>query len=775
MNLFAKTLSALAIALLFATSTFAQSDLSTQMAEWSATSKRAEDVLASGQASTPAMEQLRAQLVTQRAAIMAVEQAALGTLSGMQKELAALGPVPADGSTEAPEIATRRASLNQDIALRSIPLLAAQAARTRAEGLASAISISLRRRFTDGLIERGPTPVDPTLWLPAIQDLANYSSRVAVEVIKTTTADGSVIVLKQKLPLILFLIAIGVGLLVGFRRGFRNLVNRGAAYIVAGGSRQVFLSYLASPIKSALGVAALVYAITISDINGIAGSAIVNNLPIIAAVIIGGPWLGRAFFLSLGDPSMKFARRGWRLGLLLGLFYGLEIALLAIAAAGDFTRETRAVLQFPIIIAAGIVFVRFSQLVLQFFKYKSQLDGVDSDEKINSLIVSVSRILTALGYAVPIVAGIGYFAGSQFLVFPTMETLALGGSFVVVFALVNTMFDALGGADDTELLRDPIRLIPVFIGFLLAFAAVPLLALIWGASANDLRDVWVWLNDGVSIGNSQFSLSDFVLFVFVFSIGITLTRIVQRIVKKTVLPRTHLDIGGRSAITTGLGYVGIFFAALASISATGLDLSNLAIVAGALSVGVGFGLQTIVSNFVSGIILLIERPIKEGDWIVAGGFEGIVRKISVRATLVDTFDRSAVIIPNSELIASSVQNWTAPDMSGRIKIPVGVAYGTNPELVQNILLELGRAHPHVSLYPEPKVIFQNFGASALEFELRVFLDDINNSLDVHSDINFQIAARFDAEGIEIPFDQSDVTLKNVDEIAAALDKTFRRT
>jgi len=263
------------------------------------------------------------------------------------------------------------------------------------------------------------------------------------------------------------------------------------------------------------------------------------------------------------------------------------------------------------------------------------------------------------------------------------------------------------------------------------------------------------------------------VFVLVFGIGYTITRLLQKTIRNTVLPRTKMDIGGKSAVLTGVGYAGVTIAAFAAISATGLDLSSLAIVAGALSVGIGFGLQAIVSNFVSGIILLVERPIKEGDWIIAGGHEGIVRKISVRATLVDTFDRCAVVIPNSDLIAGSVLNWNSPDLSGRVKVPIGVAYGTDPEKVKTVLLSIAADQPAALKYPAPKVIFKSFGASSLDFEMRVFIRDVGNILSVRSDINFEIARRFAQDGIEIPFDQHDVTLKNVDQIGAAVSDAIK--
>ncbi len=298
-------------------------------------------------------------------------------------------------------------------------------------------------------------------------------------------------------------------------------------------------------------------------------------------------------------------------------------------------------------------------------------------------------------------------------------------------------------------------------GALLAAATVILLPLT-GASLSELHDLADSLLGGVTIAGVRIAPAGFVKAVLLLSAVLAATRFLQRHLDDWILGKLSIDSGVRHSIRTGLGYLGSALAVLAAVGALGLDLSSLAMIASALSVGIGFGLQTIVSNFIAGLILLVERPVKVGDWVVVEGVEGVVRRISVRATEIQTFQRASVIIPNSEFVSKVVVNWTLIDKTTRVEIKIGVGYDSDVRLVHDLLLQIAREHPQVLRSPPPDVAFRNFGTSALEFELRFFLANTDIIQAVRNDIRMRILDAFRARGITFPYDQRDVHMPRME-------------
>ncbi len=299
----------------------------------------------------------------------------------------------------------------------------------------------------------------------------------------------------------------------------------------------------------------------------------------------------------------------------------------------------------------------------------------------------------------------------------------------------------------------------VVVNLLVIAFGVPLILLQWGFQFGDIR-AWTYsVASDIQIGSVSISLTGILTGIVVFLLAYFVTRWFQGWLDGNVLKRGRFDSGVRNSIRTGVGYLGIGLSVLIGVSAAGIDLSSLALVAGALSLGIGFGLQTIVSNFVSGLILLAERPFKVGDWIIAGNYSGMVKKISVRATEIETFQKQTIILPNSELINAAVGNWTLRNHLGRVEIPVGVSYDSDPHQVRDLLLEIAHDHPLVLKNPEPQVYFADFGASSLDFELRVHLADIFETIQVQTELRLKIMDVFREKGIEIPFPQSDIHIK----------------
>ncbi|HYQ72835.1 MAG TPA: mechanosensitive ion channel domain-containing protein [Gammaproteobacteria bacterium] len=289
---------------------------------------------------------------------------------------------------------------------------------------------------------------------------------------------------------------------------------------------------------------------------------------------------------------------------------------------------------------------------------------------------------------------------------------------------------------------------------------------LWGYSDTFWSLVRQGITEGFRFGPVRIIPIHWVTGIIVFSILVTLVSWTRNEVLPGWVKKSRIERGAQEAIVTLSGYVGMIIAALIGLSLAGFSFTNLAIIAGALSVGIGFGLQNIVNNFISGIILLFERPIRTGDWVVVGNTEGYVRRISIRSTQIETFDRADVIVPNSELISNQVTNWMLRDPWGRVIVPIGVAYGSDVERVRDLLLRVAMEHPLVitdgNRVSPPRVLFRSFGDSSLNFELRCFIRNVDQRLGTLSELNFAIEKALREANIQIPFPQRDLHVRSMD-------------
>jgi small-conductance mechanosensitive channel len=335
----------------------------------------------------------------------------------------------------------------------------------------------------------------------------------------------------------------------------------------------------------------------------------------------------------------------------------------------------------------------------------------------------------------------------------------------IVFDNRRRMFDRLGilldDGDEDELLRG-IGWLRSILKFIVAVVILLVLVALWDFSGAYVKAMVAFLVNGFQIGKLVIVPARIVLGLFMFIVGWSLTLWVKKILDRKWEQEAAFAESTREALLTVTGYVCYVVAAIVGLSIAGVNFSGLAVIAGALSVGIGFGLQNIVNNFVSGLILLFEQPIKRGDWIVAGSTEGYVKKISVRSTIIQTFDRADVIVPNSELISSPVTNMMFTDRRGRLKVSVGVAYGSDTALVRRLLLEIADGHGEVIVdgsSPRPDVFFQEFAESSLNFDLLCHLKNIDSRARVRSEMNYLIDEAFRRHGIDIPFPQRDIHIR----------------
>jgi len=282
------------------------------------------------------------------------------------------------------------------------------------------------------------------------------------------------------------------------------------------------------------------------------------------------------------------------------------------------------------------------------------------------------------------------------------------------------------------------------------------------------------ISDGFLIGTVNIIPAHIIYGLVAFATLMIVTGWAKRTIQRRYIQHTNMDRGARDALLKITGYVGFTLAILLGLKLTGISFTGLAFVGAALGVGIGFGLQNIVNNFLSGLILLFERPIKAGDFVTVGGVEGTVKQINIRSTEIETLDRQNVIVPNSELISQQVTNWVLHDPHGRLQILIGVAYGSDTEKVREVLRIVAEENPHVLNdgvnSPKPKILFMGFGDSSLDFELRIWIRQIRRRFDVTSEINFAIDKAFRENGIEIPFPQRDLHVRSWSDAAALPDR-----
>ena len=752
------------IFIFFAQPLLAESNINKTYESWNTTAAEAEVIIANTNTSTILLEELRQELSKNRSIFLDLREQGGTRLASLKAQLAALGPEPEDNKDESEDITERRAALKQQIKTEEAPSREAAEAFERANGLIAEVDEIIRSRQTAQLFELQKSPLNPSLLIRSFRGFGLFVKSIRDEVVEATDA------IKQSfLEILMWLVIAALLIWQGTFRIKRTLtsifLSENEWQVTAKARLGQFLPF----VSSILALLSIYYAFKLL-LPGAAGSVIVCGLALFFGLGLAGRWLSKAIFsgdeanealFKMIDNNADTAVRN--VGLL-GWVLGAFILLDNVYAQSSNSDDLILVPNFLLVIIASIALYRFAGIANTF----EQNRGLDGDLSFRQMSLRfLSRIIKLISIVGPIIAAIGYYQASVALVYPIIETLFVLGIVLIAHTYFSEFLNITWSKDekDNTLTAGFLR---TLIGIILICAAIPCIALFWGARTTDLTEFWNWLQNGFQFGDTRLTPVNLITFVVIFVLGYMLTKLIQRGLKDSILPNTRLDAGGKNAVLAVTSYFGIFVVAMISITAAGIDLSGLAIVAGALSVGIGFGLQAIVSNFVSGIILLIERPIKQGDWVEVGGYSGYVRSINVRSTMIDTFDRATVVVPNSDLIAGTVTNWTHNSDNGRVIVPVGVAYGSDPRNVEKILREIAESHPRILPGSTPSVVFKQFGADSMDFEIRVILQDVNYLLSVKSEMNYEIFKRFKEEGIEIPFAQRDIHLRDIDKLTEAI-------
>ncbi|WP_178133550.1 DUF3772 domain-containing protein [Vineibacter terrae] len=370
--------------------------------------------------------------------------------------------------------------------------------------------------------------------------------------------------------------------------------------------------------------------------------------------------------------------------------------------------------------------------------------------------------LSVLLIAIVVAALLGYTALAVHASSALLGSVLVVVIAMIVHALVRDVVHAAGAPDTPpgRWLRRVFGLAPdapihgpfaivMLADLLLLVIVCVLVPVLWGADLDDILDKAKRLLTGFSIGQHRISPIDMVVALLVFVAAITAVRLARRGLRERFLPSLNMQDDIRLTIDSMVNYVGFIAAVLLAISALGIDFTNLALIVGALSVGIGLGLQNLANNTISGVVLLLERPIKVGDRVIVGRHEGIVRRINVRATEIETGQRAMVIVPNSEFLQSAVVNWTYADNVGRIDLPISVVHGSDADKVEAILRQAAEDNPHTVAVPRALVMFKTISPVGLEFELRAHVDNVANTVAAQNALNRSILAGLAEAGIAL--------------------------
>jgi potassium-dependent mechanosensitive channel len=714
-------------------------------------------------------------------------------LEGIKARLEQLGPKPdaSKGQAENPDVTKQREE--QEKAKLEVEGLMALA-RNHAvsiDQVSSTISDNRRTLLTKALLERSSSILSPLLWLDVMRALPGEARSTLALVSAWSEQIISRLDLTRIIFIAAFILLLGVISVPGSRY-LRRFEGRPEILTVedqTAANGQVITQASAGASRMKRAMAALRVTIMWAIIPIIVCAAIYNFLDalglihsridgVVRTLLFGIAFV--AFTHGLADGVLGPDDPQWRLinvddktansiTKLASLFPAIIVAGKTLEALNQ---SIYAVL--PVTVATKGIFALLGALAILHTLRKLRGDGeiiakpetdaVSGDGAVVSQ--SANNAIRLVGWASAMLvigaASFGYISLASFLSDQIIWLAIIGTSLLILHLIVDEILGKAASPDgavgkqimdQVGISKSSLKQVSIlsngFLHVVLLIAAAMFVLAPWGLDGGDTIGTVRAALFGFSVGGVTISLSNILIAIALFIVGFAITRGIKSWLEKSYLPYTKLDPGLRNSIATSIGYIGIIIAGMMAASTMGLSLDKFTLIAGALSVGIGFGLQSIINNFVSGLILLWERPIRVGDWIVVGDEQGLVKQINVRSTQIETFDRASLIVPNSEFISGRVKNWMHNDRLARIVIPIGVGYGSDPEKVKAILLDVAKSNKAVLKDPHARVYFMKLGDSSMDFELRCFVD-VDSMLPVKSELMFELLKQLRKARIDIP-------------------------
>ena len=720
--------------------------------------ERATDILSKREASNESLSYLRADLFEDRNRALLLQRSVNSIYLIQKDELKLIDDLIAESSIEGTYIAEKRQKLVVTLERTTFKLANTKLALRRAERLINEIDELKKVRFNERFFSFNQLVLFPTTYAQGTADFLTLIGNFTVDFYQNFNSQGrwERMFSVSLFPVTTFLIGI---LILVFQSKMIVFGEKIIAPNLKNKNLLIFLKPFLRLFTQVVGAALIINFLQI--LGGNYGLPIlIDSLPMAALIFLLGYFI-RAIVAETKDRlSHDKTSYSADLSRLKGSIFFISMALGFFTIISYLTERSYLSLEAEVTLNAGgliIIAIILNYGLRSIQTFISALADVLPNPKRGFNFSSGDFIVRGAGILTWVFLIVGIF-GYLLIAFEIIKAISYIAG-ILILAVLNDVFLRMLFLSEKNKKDNDTNLLFVIFSLLNLISIILLLGLALGVEFSQYVELWVRFNEGLALGEVNLTPASILNFGVIFGLGYFATTIVQKIVKVTVLPKTKMDKGSQNAIVSGVGYLGYTLAAVVALSSIGFNLSSIAIVAGALSVGIGFGLQTIVSNFVSGIILLVERPIKEGDWIEASGFSGTVKKISVRSTQIETFDRAMVVVPNSELIAGSVLNWTHSNETGRVRVSVGVSYDTDPKRVEKLLLKVGKYHEMALESPEPFVRFQRFGDSSLDFDLIIYVKDKNYMFQVRSELHYSIFELFKKEGIEIPFPQRDLNIK----------------